>query len=61
MSDLMTCSVCGWRGPCTPGAWCQFDHKNRCPHCQPEKKTKKKKYNEYVERNVNFDEEDGET
>jgi len=54
----MTCSVCNWRGPQTP-FFPQFDHKNRCFHCQPEKKSRKaKKEAEYISKNVDFQKEE---
>lgn len=59
MSDLMTCSKCEFVGPNCP-AFPQFDYKNRCFHCQPKKKTKKKqieKKEQYEKDNVSFGDE----
>lgn len=56
MSDLMTCSKCGFVGPNCP-AFPQFDYKNRCFPCQPEKKTRKKhveKKEQYEKDNVSY-------
>ena len=60
MSDCIRCSKCDWWGPLTP-LYGQFDKYNRCFHCQPPKKEKKKKHVElekkYVKDNVNYEEE----
>ena len=64
MSDLMTCKVCGWRGPNCP-AFPQFDDKNRCFHCQPAKRKKKQKdlakEEKYKKDNIDYGHEKMET